>query len=420
MAAQKPIIITTANWHGAFFSEPQGCGLDMDKFEVVHCDDSVGDNFDFDAAVDDLCEALKKRRGPVPIMTCTDSAMLTHAMAKERLRNLDPAFVEMCGASLKAAVLCDHKLLTRALVPACGGIKYRALMASEAEIPAVDGVPADAPLICKPVAAVGSVGVCTVRVGQASPFHGHESSGVLHRATLRYVEEFGRAVPGAAQAIGLLEQYVDPRIRKVSVDGAMCGGTVVPWAISDNVYLGDRPEVFDALVTPTQLLTPAEQQKVWEVFHRVVTGLQELTDGDFDRQFVCIEMFVFDETQVEVMEVNIRISANQLPLFHRVLENGCPFNAMTMMQQEGRVPPQPRTIGKVGICLYRQAVPGVADFVPALPGSEGDAMYYARTEKLAHVYACGDSGVEARTAAERLYASLEGSDSSADGLRSLL
>merc|ERR1719159_1023396 len=101
-------------------------------------------------------------------MTCTDTAMLTHAMAKEKLRSLEPAFAKMCGASLKAAVLCDHKLLTRALVPGCGGIKCRPLMASEEEIPAVDGVPADAPLILKPVAAVGSVGVCKVHVGQPS------------------------------------------------------------------------------------------------------------------------------------------------------------------------------------------------------------------------------------------------------------
>ena len=89
--------------------------------------------------------------------------------------------------------------------------------------------------------------------------------------------------------------------------------------------------MFDSLELPSHNTTPSEQKAIWALFEKVCLGLKELTNGDFNNQFVCIEMFIFSDTHVEVMEVNIRVSANQLPAFHRVSDGGCPFAAQALL-----------------------------------------------------------------------------------------
>jgi len=397
-------LMSSLHWHEPWFSTC--CGLDMDKFDILYIDDSNADSFDIESCVAELVAKLQAHGRPVPVLSSTDSMMIVHAMAKDQLKN-DPRFSSMTGASLSATVLCDHKLLTRALVPGCNTLKYRGITSSDAVIPLIDGVSGD--LILKPVAALGSVGVSKVSAGQPSPFHGlqAEDAGALHRATFLHVDRFGASVPGAKESIGLLEEYVPPSVRKVSVDGAFVRGVVVPWCISDNIYKKDEPEVFDALELPSGLTTPEEQAKIWEVFAQVAHGLHSLSEGDFDCQFICIEMFVFDASRVEVMEVNIRISANQLPAFHHIMDGGCPLVAQVQMQGPTPTLKPPVPNGKFGICLYRQAVDSAGPLKQASKEADGfEAEYYRRNQALAHVYAYGASAKEARDAAESFYAKL--------------
>lgn len=134
-------------------------------------------------------------------------------------------------------------------------------------------------------------------------------------------------------------------------------------------------------------------------------GLHSLSGGDFDCQFICIEMFVFDATRVEVMEVNIRISANQLPAFHHVMDGGCPLMAQVQMQGPAPALTPPVPNGKFGICLYRQALDSAGPLKQASKETHGfEAEYYRRTQTVAHVYGYGASPKEARAAAESLYA----------------
>jgi len=200
-----------------------------------------------------------------------------------------------------------------------------------------------------------------------------------------------------------------PAVRKVSVDGAFVQGIVTPWCIADNIYKKDNPEVFEALEVPSSLTTPEEQAKIWEVFSDVARGLHSLSGGDFDRQFICIEMFVYDATHVEVMEVNIRISANQLPCFHRVMDGGCPLLAQAQMQGPTPMLKAPVPNGTFGICLYRETLESAGPFRQTSKEKHGfEATYYRRMKTVAHVYGYGTSPADARGAAERLYAELQG------------
>lgn len=406
-AEGKPILLSSFHWHEPWFSAC--CGLDMSKFDIFEIDDRSADDFDIEHHVSNLCTKMQSQGGPVPaVLSATDSMMLVHAMAKDALRaNPDPRFAAMKGASLCATVLCDHKFLTRALVPGCGSIKCAIVRSTDALVPAVEGLPAESDLILKPVAAIGSVNVHKVKAGQPSPFHGlqAEAAGAVHKATFMHVERFGAKVPGASECIGLLEEYIATSVRKVSVDGAFVQGTAIPWCISDNVYYKDKPEVFEALEVPSSRTSPEEQDRIWEVFSEVCHGLHRLSDGDFNCQFVCVEMFVFDSTRVEVMEVNIRISANQLPTFHKVLDGGCPWAAQVLMQ--GPNPSalaRPTPNGTFACCLYRATVSDAALQATDPIHDDFEAMYYRRNSAVAHVYGYGTSPGEARNAAEQIYA----------------
>jgi hypothetical protein len=404
----KPILLSTYHWHEPWFSAC--CGLDMSKFDIFELEDRSADDFDIERHVSELCAKIKSQGGQMPAITSgTDSMMICHAMVKESLRaSSEPRFAEMKGASLCATVLCDHKLLTRALVPACGSVKCGYVCSTDAVIPAIDGLPADADMILKPVAALGSVNIHKVKAGQHSPFHGlqAETAGALHKATFLHVEKFGANVPGASECIGLLEEYIAPSVRKVSVDGAYVKGAAIPWAISDNVYHKDQPEVFEALETPSNRTSPEEQDRIWEVFTEICDGLHRLSDGDFDCQFVCVEMFVFDSSRVEVMEVNIRASANQLPTFHKVMDGGCPFAAHVIMQgpnPESLV--RPTSNGTFACTLYRDTLTHVPSGTATDPQKDDfEAIYYCRNSVNAQVYGYGNSPAEARSAAETLYA----------------
>jgi len=402
--AAKPILMSSLHWHEPWYS--MCCELDMEKFDIFYIDDSSADNFDIEGHVAELVAKFKAHGAPIPVISATDSMMIVHAMVKDQLQG-DPLFASMTGASMAATVLCDHKLLTRALVPGCATLKYKGITSEEEVIPSIDGYDGD--MILKPIAAIGSVNVHKVRAGQPSPFFGlrDESAGALHKATFLHVDRFGSGVPGSKESIGLLEEYVPTNVRKVSVDGAFVRGVGIPWCISDNIYRKDQPEVFDALQVPSNLTTPDEQAKIWEKFSEVVHGLNRLTKGDFDCQFVCIEMFVFDSSRVEVMEVNIRVSANQFPCFNRVLDGGCPVMAQVKMQGSEPALKSPVHNGKYGIALYRNALDVAGPLRQTTEKDDFDATYYRRNTSLAHIYGYGASPEEAREAAERLYASLE-------------
>lgn len=368
---------------------------------MISVDDSSGDDIDFSENVSALVAELKKSGGPRTIMSVTDIAMTMHASAKEELKS-DEAFAGLTGASLKAVVLCNHKLLTRALVPGMDTLAYAPLSNKDEKIPLVPKVPAEDAVILKPVAAVGSAGVCKVHAGMKSPYKGQTAlKGALHTATERFIRHFDASVPNAREAIGLLEEYVPSHVKKVSVDGAIVDGVVIPWMISDNVYCEDEPEVFEALESPSRRTTSTQQQQIWELFRKIASGLHNICEGSFNRQFICIEMFVFPCGRVEAMEVNIRISANQLPTFHRVLVNGCPFQAQRKMQEEVRPKlTTPKESGVFACTLYRPTIKSVG---ACHKRSEPEAIYYQRNETNAHVYGYGASPEAARRSAESLY-----------------
>jgi hypothetical protein len=200
--------------------------------------------------------------------------------------------------------------------------------------------------------------------------------------------------------VALIEEYVPPSVRKVSCDGLVANGKFVPWAISDNVYRTDHAEVFDSLICPTVKLTAEEQQACNRRLELVARSLH----GRFglDNQFICVEMFVFDADRVEVMEVNGRISANQMPAFARCFDDGDPLDAMIALQT-GKQPPRPRANGLYGVTLYR---PTIADAPEVLINADGDLIYYRRQARDCHLYSFAGDSETARSAGIAWYEQL--------------
>ena len=95
-------------------------------------------------------------------------------------------------------------------------------------------------------------------------------------------------------------------VTTVNADGCVFEGEIIQWAISDNLYYKTKPSTFIAVAHPTAL-SQSLQTKVWRLFDDVV---QRLIGYGFNNQFVNLEVFVLEDGNVKLMEVNPRAGMN--------------------------------------------------------------------------------------------------------------
>ena len=95
-------------------------------------------------------------------------------------------------------------------------------------------------------------------------------------------------------------------VTTVNADGCVFEGEIICWAISDNLYYKTKPSSFIAVAHPTAL-SQSLQTKVWKLFDYVV---QKLIGYGFNNQFVNLEVFVLEDGDVKLMEVNPRAGMN--------------------------------------------------------------------------------------------------------------
>ena len=231
------------------------------------------------------------------------------------------------GASTRACAITAQKVLVRRYVDGMDTIRFAAVSSRERFLPhGFPGFTGDA--ILKPVSGTGSVGDIRVlrnfgHCQLANPYRG-----AINADDSSAFDDIVTSIfPEARGIVGLLEEYVPNTVRKATVEGVIQNGVVHAFTISDNVYCEDEPEKFNYLCVPTQHLSPEEQESCRKLYAKVLHSLWK--KFGLDNQFVNIEMFIFDDGTVKVMEINGRMSANQILSFRNALHVN---PAETMMQ----------------------------------------------------------------------------------------
>jgi len=207
--------------------------------------------------------------------------------------------------------------------------------------------------------------------------------------------------------IGLIEEYVNPKYRKISVDGFIQNGKIYHYCISENVYKINDPEKFDYLLTPIKNITKKQINLVLELYDKI---MNILVSKGLDNQFCDIEMFLIENnihTNVKLMEVNCRAFSNQIPIFSQLykedsiipisfkLLKNIPVNDYDYLNKNLN--------SKVfGMCFYKKHIKNV----PNITSSNG-ISYYKVNDDLAHIYIIGKSIKNMKNEIEYYYNNLK-------------
>lgn len=313
-----------------------------------------------------------------------------------------------------AFFLATNKLACRLAVAGAGGLKCKPVRSDDLVLPDL-GVTG----FFKPLAECGSKGVMRLDAGStvANPLKG-ERAAMFTATTLKLSQKFPELAPYLDDAIvGLVEEYVPPACRKVSIDGFIFEGKIHHYIISANVYVDGKPEEFDSLVTPAQDLTEREKAACWQLYDQVAA---DMVRRGLDNQFFDVEAFVMpvpegsDSPRVEVMEVNCRTFSNQLPVFAKLYgPTSCMFSAAVDLLA-GRMPPIPADFAaqalkpadqqtgdvRLGVCAYLPEIKGVPAVVKS---DDGMAVFYSVAGFPAHVYAYGKEQEATRRLCDKFY-----------------
>lgn len=390
-------VLASSGWRKEFFEhsyELLRADSSATNVEVLSIDDSDPARFI------DAVEELERKVSLLPelpvIVAITDSMMFAQGRAIDAYFANHPQAIVPEHAS-RGAFLSAHKLLAREILRGLDGIRYCPVYQSDAVLPGIDGVD---DLILKPVMGTASAGVKKVHAGDPNPWQESRPDNLLNGSfKLQLIEHYSHY----RDVVGIVEEYVPPYVKKITADGWIQSGIVGRWCLTDNIYLEAEPEIFDCLNVPSVMLSEVETEACWQKFEEVARDLAD--NHDMDNQFIDVELFVFSDERIEVMEINTRITANTQPNFSWVLDNGDVCNAMIALQT-GIPLIQPLHNGKYSVDLYRDTISGIDESEALLINADATAFYYRKTSEGAHVYAVGDTHQQAYKKAQAFYSSL--------------
>lgn len=411
--AETLVLITTDHWVREWFdvcllAPSRHSGKPVEFFDI-----STGSSDDHVVTLAATLTRLRAGGGQVMCFACTDSAMDVYSSALESLRQTGQAEL-LRGASFVCFFLATHKLAARRAVAGADGLKCKPVYMDDPMLPDL-GVTG----FFKPLAECGSKGVMRVEAGAsvANPLKGERST-MFTPTKLTLAKSYSEVAPYLDDTtVGLVEEYVLPSCRKVSIDGYVHEGKIHHYMISANIYVEGRPEEFDSLVTPAQSLTQLEIVACWKLYDMVAN---DMIRRGLDFQFFDVEAFVMparegkDKPRIEVMEVNCRTFSNQLPVFAKLYgPKSCMFSAAVDLLA-GRAPPIPADFAEqfmrsaseqtgdiaLGVCTYFTAIEGAPTIVQS---DDGKAVLYSVPGYPAHVYAFGREQEATRRLCDTFY-----------------
>jgi len=302
--------------------------------------------------------------------------------------------LDLTGASFLSFWLATNKLATRKAIAGGDGLKSEGVYSDMDSVPdlGVDG-------FFKPVAGCGSKGVFHCKTGEtyANPLKGLTNGSSSNPIVEKFASAYEATHPYLdKKLVGLVEEYVQPEGRHViAFDGFVHNGKIHHYCICDNVYLDDDPEEFDRMVVPSQVVPEGSPAALagWKLFDEIVG---DLVKKGLDNQFVDLETFLLPDGRVVMMELNCRTDCNPSPLFGRVYgaQSDCFSTAVDLLSRQAPAEKflKPDSQGRVGICLYRQEVPGAPEFEAS---EDGRCLFYNPPGYWSHVFVVGTEDPQA-------------------------
>ena len=303
--------------------------------------------------VDDAKRLIKEHGISVVLGTTDIGAILSAALAVELPE------LELRVPSLESVFVCNNKYYTRCNLDP-DPIPFALLDLSAKNLQsACDEVASEVPFpeFFKPCSGARSIGVQSVATRED-----------LFATAQSYIAKYGCNSPVKPLNMTFLEpfyeKYVDSKqyplcftpsaivekhmgsTRGVNADGCVFEGEIIHWMISDSLYHKNYPSIYLAVAYPTQVSTDT-QDKVWKLYDEIASKMIEY---GFDNQFVNMEIFVLEDGNVQLMEVNPRLGVN-VSLCSGAIMNQNAIEALLKMGQ-GIHPGKPVANGRHAFYAY--------------------------------------------------------------------
>jgi hypothetical protein len=307
--------------------------------------DGFSNSLDILSYLDECRELIRVNQIHTIIATQDIPALIQTRLHQE----LDHLLVYNRSESIESSLLCLHKYYTRKYID-LSPIPFHAFDLESDERELFD-VPVPFPWIIKPCTTA-----CSAEIHKVHDFN--EAAILLPQLKEKiiqnnqYLKPFFRTYcnvnqyPLLDKDILLIEQYI-PSITRCCVDGCVYDGEILIWGISQVHSYPNRPESIADFIFPA-LIDEATQSVLEEEYVAVV---ERVIKYGFNRQFINVEFFVMENGEVELIEVNARLSPVTTRLYRECLKNGDPYEVLLRMSANER-PAKPVWNGLYGVVFY--------------------------------------------------------------------
>jgi len=414
------IIITTDHWTRTWFMK---CLLPYStRYNYLREEDIVWVNIDgkksFDENLKALVDVLRFWGEDAQCHACSDPPMLYYSAAVEVLKGE----VDLTGASFLCNFLASNKLAARRNIKGFDGVKSEVVRSEDGFIPdlSIDG-------FFKPIAGCGSKGVMKTKSGQKieNPLKGTvvDIAGASDAPKLlEMAGEYEELRPYLDdKLVGIVEEYMDPeKINVVAFDGFLFDKEVYHFAILDNVYNKEKPEVLDFCIVPSTHVKEGSPEAMngWKLFDTIA---KDLIRRGLDNQFLCLEAFVLPDGRVEALELNCRTDCNPNAAYSLAYgpDGNDVFSAALDLVARRKPPLTPHSPfasgasdftlpdskGRYGVCAYYPPIEGAPEF--ELSDDKSTFFYHTTMEYPDHCFCAGTDLEATKQMCHDLYAKVK-------------
>ena len=286
------------------------------------------------------------------------------------------------GTNFLSYQITSNKLCARSLLYGCETVKFDKITNNQENIQNLGKKS-----IFKPINSSSSFGIKIIDSNEIikNPYYQQE---IIDSNILNTCKNFKELEPYFSESIvGIIEEYIDPKSIKVSVDGFISNKKINHYSISENVYFDNNNEEFDYLVTPSQNISISERIKCWLLYDKVI---EQLINRGLNNQFCDIEMFIIrsnKESVIKIMEINCRAFSNQLPIFSMIYSQNSMFNISQklLFLDEFTISENLNNNGLIGVCLYRPSIKNKDNII-----NKHNITYYKVSDDISHIYSIGN------------------------------
>lgn len=379
---------------------------------------NIDGNKSFDENLEGLLDVLRFWGEDSQCHACSDPPMLYYSTAVEVLKGE----INLTGANFLCNFLASNKLAARRNIMGFDGVKSEVVHADDEFVP---DLLMDA--FFKPIAGCGSKGIMKTSTGHETrnPLKGMEvevagaSAAPILFALAAAHDELCPYLDN--KLVGIVEEYMNPdQVRVVAFDGFVFNQEVYHFAIVDNLYDAEKPEVLTFCVVPSSRVKEGSREAAngWKLFDTIAN---DLIRRGLDNQFLCLESFVLPDGRVEALELNCRTDCNPNAAYALAFgPDGNDVFSAALDLVAGRKPPltpyspfaggasaytPPDSHGRYGVCAFYPPVEGAPDF--ELSDDKRTFFYHSTMDFPDHCFSSGTDLEATKNMCHGLYAKVK-------------